>query len=149
MSGLTIISADATDIIYQGGIPFFWDDTRAKWLSMGVESFDFGYDGSISGGWMKFSPEALTSSATAGYFRGYDMVCVGGAAQAGASSTCAFRLADDGSVAASLSLSSATLVSDDTLNTSTIAADSILACYVSGTATTSSHASFYCRRVLA
>ena len=146
---MTIISADATDIIYQGGIAFYWDDTRAKWLSLCVEAFEFAYDGSLSGGWMKFSPEALTSSATAGYLRGYAMVCVGGAAQAGASSTCAFRLGDDGSIAASIALSSATVVSDDTLNTSTIAADSILACYVTGTATTSSHATFYCRRVLA
>lgn len=146
---MAIIAAGSTDLIYSGGVPFFWDDTRAKWLSLDVESFGFAYSGSLTNGFMKFSPEAFASSATLGYLRAYDMVCIGGGVQVAVSSSCTFRILDDGASAAAIALSSATSGTSDTLNSGTIASGSIIAGYVTGTASTACHATFYCRRVLA
>lgn len=127
---------------------FYYDATRSKWLGNGLVRMSFFTINSIGAAYFLFDDNNLTGSATAGYAAPFDLCCVGLAGLDIITTTATRQVRDDGSGVASVSVTSAVgTYQDMTLNSSTIAAGSVVSLYNSSGTTGASHHDAYFRRV--
>lgn len=121
---------------------FVYDDGAGAWLSVAVYEIAFGDTASVaSGNYFRQYPisSATRYSATVGERFGFDVIVVGITVDVQASSTCTITVQDDGSDVSggAISLAAEVFKRDETLLSSAIAADSVIAVEcTSGTATT-------------
>lgn len=126
---------------------FEYDATRAKWLGTALYEFTFFTINSINGAYFLFDDNGLNSSATIGYVAPYDVIAVGLSGVDLISTTATREIRDDGANVAQVSVSASSgPYSDQTLNSSTIAAGSVLSLYSTGLSAASHHIAYF-RRV--
>ena len=113
---------------------FYYDDTRSKWLGNDLKCFAFMKFASVVNAYINWEDDSYPSSATNGYVAPVDLCLVEMAGVILGSSTCTVEVRDDGVSSGGLTFTAATKANDSTLNGSTIAAGSVVSCYINGTA---------------
>ncbi len=126
---------------------YYYDSSRSKWLSTHIYSFQGSQLGAVTNAYNYLDAAQIPYSASLGHVAPVDLCIVEGSVVTAATSTCTLQLRDDGSSVATVSLSAAKVGYSSTLNSSTIAAGSVISIYVSGTASGGHVAVFHARRV--
>lgn len=126
---------------------FEYDATRSKWLGTALYEFTFFTISAINGAYFLFDDNSLNSSATVGYVAPFDVIAVGLSGIDLISTTATREIRDDGVNVAQVSVAASSgPYSDQTLNSSTIAAGSVLSLYSTGLSAASHHIAYF-RRV--
>lgn len=128
---------------------FYWDATRAAWLSAGQIVLDAQANVAATG-YLDLVLGVIPGSATVGFRHDFPLIATGMMVAVGAASTCSVALVDDGADVLTLSLSAETNKRDMAMESAVIAAGSAIALRVaSGTALVGCRAWAFLRRTSA